>query len=774
MPDNYFRPAVRERSPNLSKRRNEFRAAVDKDQDFRDEAHEDYDFYDGRKQWNEGTKRNLEELGRPVITDNRIKPMINLLSGYQRMNRYEPEFLPRTDDDIGLCTVRKGLTKYIFDQTEYETQESWMFLDGIICGRAWLEVLYKIDYSTLDGDITIRRVSPFDIYLDPESRQPDYSDARYMCRAKWVDKDELKSVYPEEADYIEACSADYDSAEKYELIGTEPLWYQKETRKVRMIEHWRKEIVKKQKYILMNGEMIVKEDITAEHLAIGIKRPITIPEQIVIVTVFIGEVLLEEKESPYEHGEFPFVPYTVYYLGEGDIPAGVVRDIKDLQRELNKRRSQSVNILNTQLNSGVIYEQGAIDDKQKSNIAKIGTIPGAMLEVMPTALTQNKIRFMDPKPPPVGEITALQETAQSMKEVAGINESMLGSDIPSGTSGRAIELRQKAAITHIGGLYDNQRRVKVQVLRRLWGSKKKKGLVQQYYTDEKSFRIIGDNGIQEFMTINKQVSVQDELGNTIHQTLNDMTTGEFDIIISDAPSMASQRTAQFWALTDAAAKLGIPGDMVFDILLDLCDLPQKEEIKRRWQERQEAQKQAANAPPPKAEPKINETINFKDLPYNGQVQFAAKLGIDLTSQQPGTVHQGQAQQPPQAQQGEQPSVLPQVLQSLPSQILQQLAQMQPQQLAQALVQIEQQLPPQIQQQIAAEVQDIPPDQLLQGIHDMIVQLLQSQGSGDQSEQGLDPQKIQQVQPNQQPPSNQPQTPYQIRQNIISSMSGEQL
>ena len=156
------------------------------------------------------------------------------------------------------------------------------------------------------------------------------------------------------------------------------------------------------------------------------------------------------------------------------------------------------------------------------------------------------------------------------------------------------------------------------------------------------------------------------------------------------------------------------------------------------------------------------------------MQFAAKLGIDLTSQQPGTVHQGQAQQPPQAQQGEQPSVLPQVLQSLPSQILQQLAQMQPQQLAQALVQIEQQLPPQIQQQIAAEVQDIPPDQLLQGIHDMIVQLLQSQGSGDQSEQGLDPQKIQQVQPNQQPPSNQPQTPYQIRQNIISSMSGEQL
>lgn len=768
-------PVELKRTPNLSKRRTEFQAAADKERGFRDEANEDYEFYWG-DQWSEGTKRSLQELGRPVITDNRIKPMINLLSGYQRMNRYDPEFLPRTSDDIDLCTVRKGLTKYIFDQTEYGTQESLMFLDGIICGRAWMEVVYNIDYSTLDGDIAIQRVSPFDIYVDPESRQPDYSDARYLCRAKWVDKDKLKSIYPDEAAYIEACTDEYDKAEKHEMIGTEPLWYQRETRKVRMIEHWRKEIVQKQKYILMNGDIIVKEDITAEHIAIGIKRPVFIPEQVVIVTVFIGEVLLEEKESPYEHGEFPFIPYTVYYLGEGDKPAGVVRDLKDLQRELNKRRSQSVNILNTQLNSGVLYEQGSIDANQKSNIARIGTVPGAMLEVMPGALTKNKIRFMDPKPPPAGEIQALQETAASIKTVAGINESMLGSDIPSGTSGRAIELRQKAAMTHIGGLFDNQRRTKVQVLRLLWGRKNKKGLVQQYYTEEKSFRIIGENGNQQFMTINKQVPVQDELGNTIYQTLNDMTTGEFDIVISETPTMATQRIAQFWALTDAASKLGIPGDMVFDILLDLCDLPQREELKRRWQERQEAQKQAANAPPPKPEPKINETINFKDLPYNGQVQLAAKLGIDLTAQPGVPPQQGQAQQvDQQAQQGrQQPRVLPQVIQSLPPQILQKLAQMQPQQLAQALAQLEQQLPPQIQQQIAAEIQGITPDQLLKGIHDMIVQLLQSQGNGALTQQLMDPQSVQQSQPLQQPPSNQADNSQQVIQDVNSAMEGNQL
>ncbi|MBP2660798.1 MAG: hypothetical protein H6Q69_3830, partial [Firmicutes bacterium] len=336
---------------DLAKRRTEFRAAVDKDQEWRDQAREDYQFYYG-KQWNESTEHQLREAGRPVITDNRIKPLINLLSGYQRLNRYEAEFLPRTSEDEELCAVRKGLTKFITDQCDYGTQESLMFMDGIICGRGWLEVYYDIDYETLEGEAQIRRVSPFDIFVDPECREPDYSDARYICRAKWTDKDELKAIYPEHADEIEAMTDEYDEDERHEYTGIEPLWYQRNTRKIRMVEHWRKEIYQRQYYLVANGDYVKKEDLTTEHIVAGIVKPVTLPATKVIVTIFADKVLLEEKDSPYEHGEFPFVPYLVYYLGEDDISAGVIRDLKDLQREINKRRSQSINILNTQMNSG--------------------------------------------------------------------------------------------------------------------------------------------------------------------------------------------------------------------------------------------------------------------------------------------------------------------------------------------------------------------------------------------------------------------------------------
>lgn len=711
-----------QRAVDISKRRTEFRAAVDNDQEWRDEAKEDYRFYYG-KQWNEGTAAKLKELGRPVITDNRIMPLINLLSGYQRVNRFESEFNPRTKGDIELCAVRKGLTKYIFDQCDFASEESQTFLDAIICGRGWLEATYEIDYGSLEGEVVVRRVSPFDMYVDPESKKPDYSDARFMIRAKWVDKEELKIIYPDHADYIDKMVSDYDEAERQVYCGLEPLWYQKETQKLRLVEHWRKETIQQEYYLLANGDLVAKEDFTTEHIAIGIKKPVTLPAQKVIVSIFVDTVPLEEKNSPYEHGEFPFVPLTAYYLAEEDIPAGVVRNIKDLQKELNKRRSQSVNILNTQLNSGIIYEQGAIDASQKDNLMKLGTTPGVSAEVMPGGL--GKIKILTPAPPPVGEIQALQETAQAIKDVTGVNESMLGSEIPSGTSGKAIELRQRQAITHIGGLFDNQRKAKLQVLWRLWGRKKRKGIIQQYYTEEKTFRIIGDDGKPDFLTINQQVPVQDELGNIIYKTLNDMSVSDFDVAVSDTPATATQRISQFWALTDALSKLGIPGDMVLDILIDLLDVPQAEEIKRRWQERQKQMEQAGQQQPAK----ISQSVRLGDLLPGERAQMLAKIGIQAD------------QQPMQRQQGQlQGSVLQQVIQGLNPQVLGQLAQMQDvQQFAQGIMQIVQQLPSELQQQVIAEAQSVPEQQLWQAIYGFVMQALQGQ-------QAMHPMNVQQGRP----------------------------
>ena len=71
---------------------NGFRDAVDFWNDWQKEAREDFDFVEG-KQCNESDRKKFAETGRVPLVINRIKPLINLLSGYKKLHRYDIDFL---------------------------------------------------------------------------------------------------------------------------------------------------------------------------------------------------------------------------------------------------------------------------------------------------------------------------------------------------------------------------------------------------------------------------------------------------------------------------------------------------------------------------------------------------------------------------------------------------------------------------------------------------------------------------------------------------------
>lgn len=588
----------------ISKVRDWFKQAVDHGSEWRKLAREEYDFVRG-KQWSEDDKAALTEKGRPALTINKIRPHLNILSGYQRVNRYEVNFEPRTSDDFESCELRKGVTKYIMDNCDYNDVESAVFMDGVIGGIGWFHIFYDWDYTAMEGEINIDRVSPFDIYTDPEARKADYSDAKFICRAKWVDKDELCDIYPEHTDDILSEFRRYDMDEKEaDMIGTEPLWYNRDLKKVRLIECWYKEREMQTRYMMADGTI---SDVPPP-IPTVIASPFEVPVDKVRLAVIMGDIKLEEMDSPYQHGFFPFVPFTLYHYGEGDVPCGVVRDVKDPQREINKKRSQILHILNTQGNSGLITETTAMTEEQQERYRKYGSKPGAIIEVNDGTLAGGRIREIQPSAPPVGLIQSAQESEADIPKITGINESMLGISSPQ-QSGRAIELNQRQAVTNIAAFFDNLRKAKRAIVQQLWGYKGHKGLIPQYYTEEKVFRIVGKHGQEEFVTVNQQVQMQDpQTGQLITTVLNDLSQGNYDVIISDTPYSVSQRQGQFWALVDAVSKLGLPANIIFDKLIELSDIPDKQEIIQRLQ----AQQQQANAP---QEPTVRRSmsINLDDV-----------------------------------------------------------------------------------------------------------------------------------------------------------------
>lgn len=613
-----------------------FSDAVEASHNWRNEAKEDIDFYNG-KQWKSEDKHTLEEHGRPAITVNRIKPLLNVLSGYQRLNRYDIDFLPRTNDDMKQAQLRKGITKYILDRSHFNYEESDAFMEGALTGLGWFECGYRFDWQAQDGDAFVRRVNTLDMYVDPESRDKYFRDAKYIVRARWIDKEELCNLYPEHKDEIEA-QAEYYLSEEESDGRNDRLWWQAETKKIRVAEMWYKKTVKKKAIILNTGEAVA--EVTPEMVALQMVASVqqyTATE--VRLMTFFDNVVLEDIESPYKHGDFPFVPFPVYYQGNDDVPAGVVRDLKDVQREINKRRSQELHILNTNANGGWMIEDGAMSREQEQEFSRKSTTPGAMIKVSPGAITGGRIKPIVSPGVNQSIVGATLEAENEMVSVSGINEALMGTDIEKGASGRAIELKQKQAITHIALLFDNLRFAKERIAKLLWGTSGAPGIVPQYYNEEKTFRIVGENGKPEFVTVNQQVQGYNELGQLITTTLNDLTVGDYDIVIADTPSTATQRTAQFWSLVDACGQLGIQGNMVLDILLDLSDVAQKDEIKDRLRKQEEQQAQAQQQAIQmeqqrfqaqmelEREKKLSKSIAYKDLQLPLQLQLAAAANI---------------------------------------------------------------------------------------------------------------------------------------------------
>lgn len=615
-----------------------FKEAVDGASDWREAAQEDYDFVTGQ-QWTDEEKRIFAETGRPTITVNRIKPLINVLSGYQRLNRYDIDFLPRTSDDIDICQVRKGMTKYVLDQSDYEQEESLAFLDASIGGLGWFSVEYRYDDERGDGEAQVKREDPFGIYVDPESHKPDFSDAKYVCRAKWADKDELKAIYPEHAEEIDAQYQVYDSAEKTDGRQViDPLWFKRDTEKVRLVEVWYKEKAEKRLWELTDGSRIYTDELepgqAMEMLLQGqIVMERTVKVNVVKMAVIMDTVLLEQMDSPYKHGYFPFVPLVCTYYGVGDLPAGFVRDLKDPQRELNKRRIQTLHILNTVGNGGGWIEDDAMTPDQQSEFEQKGSIPGHYTHVRPGAISSGKIMERGISAVPSGVMAAEQQATSDLSAISGINEALMGTDIPRESSGRAIALKQKQAVTHIAPMFDQLRATKKQIAILLWGKTGHQGIIPQFYTADKIYRIEGQNG-QQFIHVNEQVIQQDPMGNPIVSTLNDLSHGDFDIVIADTQATTTARQAQMWGLIDAVQKLGIPGDMVFDLIIDLSDIPNKHDIKLRWQQRQEQQAQSAQQQL-EAQMQLESIKNqdfrlniaYKDAPLPIQFAMAAKAGM---------------------------------------------------------------------------------------------------------------------------------------------------
>jgi hypothetical protein len=263
----------------------------------------------------------------------------------------------------------------------------------------------------------------------------------------------------------------------------------------------------------------------------------------------------------------PYFPY--FRRGQS---RGMIHDLLDPQREINKRRSSQIDTVTRVAHSGWMWHKDSLDEGEKEKIESHGGAPGINIEWKGSeALKPTRI---EPGQLPSATKDLEASATLDLKEIAGINDSALG-QLDRVQSGRAIEARTKQSVLGVEMYMDNKRRTKKLV------AKKKIELVQNHFTEPRIFKMQGQPGTWEQIGINQR-AVTGEI-------LNNVTVGRYAMSIDETPLSASFLSAQFDELMVLVEKGILPIPMVQDIAVDLSTAPQKELLKARLQAYMKAQ-----------------------------------------------------------------------------------------------------------------------------------------------------------------------------------------
>lgn len=214
----------------------------------RREMKEDLDFViGGRRQWKEHDITKLEndpDGARPVLSMNKVQPVVNFITGLQGEREVDYRYFPRGTEDEQFGRILTSNVKYIMDRTGGMHEEGTQFRQGYITGASVLEVGHGYDYTDdlIEGDVTLTSLAMNSAYCDVLARRYDRCDGRYMGKLMWYNEDDAASKWPDAASRIIGMGDWFQYDPLRTGVGEHLLneLYDKETGRVRVLQHWYK------------------------------------------------------------------------------------------------------------------------------------------------------------------------------------------------------------------------------------------------------------------------------------------------------------------------------------------------------------------------------------------------------------------------------------------------------------------------------------------------------------------------------------------------------
>jgi hypothetical protein len=517
------------------------------------------------EQWDEFAK--TARRGRPMLTLDRTNQFISQIVNDARQNKPSIQVLPADSKaDIAVATQLNGLIRHI----EY-TSRAGIAYDMAIehsarVGLGWLRVIPRVVRpETNEQEIIIQRVhDPMSICLDPNSVEPDGSDAMYGFAETTMTEKAFVRAYPK----AKKLSWESDSE-----------WFGQDS--IRIAEYF-KVVETEENRISIDGpdggRMAVREDeYWALDQQIGFKPDVqdqfVAKKRSVKWCKMTGADILEETEFPSEW--VPLIPtlgYELWVDGKRYL-CGMVRRLMDGQRLHNYEMSALTETLMSQPKAPFLMPARAVDgyedDWQALNSGNPAYLTYNDVDETGQVPIQPPIRLPGPVFPTAfanGANLAVSE----MEASVGMYKSNLGQQ-SNAVSGRAKLADQREGDTANFHYIDNLRRSMEHMGRIIVQ------MIPRVYDTRRQAKILGEDGEQTQVEIvpDMEQAVQKQGGKVI--AINP-SVGAYDVRVKIGPSYTSMRTEASQRLVEISQGNPALGAALAPLLVKLNDMPEADKI----------------------------------------------------------------------------------------------------------------------------------------------------------------------------------------------------
>lgn len=508
--------------------------------------------------WND-IHGNLPAFRKRSFNFNRIRRIVNMICGYQRQHRKSTVCTPVESSD--------QITSDQFSKLLFHSDKVGHVLEGIsesfegavTTGMNLLSVWMDYRKDPVNGDIAVDNVSYNGYLIDPYFKKRDLSDCNSIWTRKYLSRDQCKSLLPGREDDLVNMRGWGNRDGKFQfmpeaynygmqdLLIYDEFWYSAMRKQKMLVDvvtgetmEWRGQDDDLKQFLGMyNNIMAMDQDIPTVKLAIVVQ----------------GKVMYHGP-NPMGIDSYPFVPVWGYY--EPQIPyfplrvQGVVRGLRDAQYLYNRRRVIELDILESQMTSGFIYNEGALVNPKDVFLQG----QGRGLAIKDGHDVNAEIKQIQPPGIPASMIQLSELLGQELSQISGVNEELLGSAIDD-KSGVLGMLRQGAGLTTLQTLFDN-----LDFSQKMLGDLRIQ-LMQQNWTPGKVQRILNEEPSQQFYN---------------------RAFGKYDSVVEEGLNTSTQRQLQFAQLLQMR-ELGVP--VSADLLINNSTLQNKKELVDAIQKQEE-------------------------------------------------------------------------------------------------------------------------------------------------------------------------------------------